>query len=98
MTVQSDPVGQHVLRYEGAENSAALLTPEAAELLRVALSVRGRSAIPARCPGGGACTLLVFGHDNGRNSLYFHASTATSALLEVKDTERLRDALDSLGQ
>ena len=96
VTVQPDPLGQHVLRYEGNDSSAALLTPEVVELLTVALSVRGRSAIPARCPGGGACTLLVIGHENRRTSLYFHASTATSAVLDVADTEKLRTALESL--
>ncbi|MGH3903770.1 MAG: hypothetical protein ACRDTE_06220 [Pseudonocardiaceae bacterium] len=97
MTVQPDPLGSHVLRYEGSESSAALLTPEVVELLVVALSVRGRSAIRARCPGGGACTLLVIGHENGRSSVYFHASTATSAVLDAKDVEKLRAALASLG-
>lgn len=97
VTVQPHPLGKHVLRYEGSESAAAALTPEVVELLTVALSVRGRSAIPAQCPAGGACTLVVIGHENGRTSLYFHASTATSAVLDAKGTEKLRSALDSLG-
>lgn len=51
VTVQPDPLGRHELHYEGSESTAALLTPEVVELLTVALSVRGRSAIPARCAG-----------------------------------------------
>jgi len=97
VTVQPDPLGNHVLRYEGSESTAASLTPEVIELLTVALSVRGRSAIRAQCPGGGACTLLVIGHKNSQASLYFHASTATSAVLDAKGTEKLRTALESLG-
>ena len=96
VTVQPHPLGKHVLRYQGSESTAAALTPEVVELLTVALSVRGRSAIPAQCPSGGACTLVVIGHENGRTSLYFHASTATSAVLDTKGTEKLRTALDSL--
>lgn len=96
VTVQPDPLGKHVLRYEGSESAAALLTPEVVERLTVALSVRGRSAIPARCPSGGACTLVVIGHANDRASLYFHASIATSAVLDAKGTEKLRAALESL--
>lgn len=97
VTVQPDPLGNHVLRYAGSESSTALLTPDVVELLVVALSVRGRSAIRARCPGEGACTLLVIGQENGQTRLYFHASTATSAVLEPRDTEKLRAALESLG-
>lgn len=97
VTVQPDLLGKNVLRYEGSENTAAMLTPEVIELLTVALSVRGRSAIPARCPSAGACTLLVFGYENGRTSLYFHASTATSAVFDAKGTQKLRAALESLG-
>lgn len=96
VTVQPDPLGKPVLRYEGSESTAALLTPEVIELLMVALSVRGRSAIPARCPGGGACTLVVIGHHDGRASVYFHASTRTSAILDAKGTEKLRAALEAL--
>ncbi|HEU0087416.1 MAG TPA: hypothetical protein VFQ77_07175 [Pseudonocardiaceae bacterium] len=96
VTVAPDPLGKHALRYEGSENTAALLTPEVVELLVVALSVRGRSTIPARCPSGGACTLVVIGHENGRTSLYFHGSTATSAVLDAKGTAKLRTALESL--
>lgn len=97
VTVQVHPLGKHVLRYEGGEDTAALLTPEVVALLMVALSVHGRSAIPAQCTAGGACTLLVIGHEDGRTSLYFHASTATSAVLDAKGTEKLRAALESFG-
>lgn len=66
VTVQRDPLGLDLLRYEGSETTAAELTPEVVELLTVALSVRGRSAISAQSPQGGACTLLVIGHQDGR--------------------------------
>ncbi len=62
VTVQRDPLGRHLLRYDGSETAVAELTPEVVELLTVALSLHGRSAVPARCPAGGACTLLVIGH------------------------------------
>lgn len=38
VTVQRDPLGQHLLRYEGGESAVAELTPEVIELLTVALS------------------------------------------------------------
>lgn len=96
VTVQRDPLGKHVLRYEGGETVVAALTPEVVELLAVALSLRGRSAVPARCVVGGACTLLVIGHRDGRTSLYFHAAPATSAVLDATGAKKLRAALESL--
>jgi hypothetical protein len=54
--VQRDPLGQHLLRYEAGENAVAELTPEVVELLTVALSRRGRSAIAARTPSGAPAT------------------------------------------
>ncbi|MGH4024092.1 MAG: hypothetical protein ACRDRV_05855 [Pseudonocardiaceae bacterium] len=39
----------------------------------------------------------MFEHENGQTSLYFHASTATSAVLDAKGTQKLRAALESLG-
>lgn len=96
VTVQRDPLGLDLLRYEGSETTAAELTPEVVELLTVALSVRGRSAISAQSPQGGACTLLVIGHQDGRTRLYFHACTATSAVLDTTARDRLRAALESL--
>lgn len=96
VTVQRDPRGKHVLRYEGGETVVAALTPEVIEMLTVALSLRGRTAVPARCSVGGACTLLVMGHRDGRSSLYFHAAPATSAVLDATGAERLRTALESL--
>lgn len=97
VTVQRDPLGQHLLRYEGGENAVAELTPEVIELLTIALSRRGRSAIPARTPNAGACNLVVIGHDDGRTNLYFHACTATGAVLDAAGTDKLRTAIDSLG-
>lgn len=96
VTVQRDPLGEHLLRYEGGETAVAELSPEVIELLVVALSLRGRSAIAARSPHGGACTLVVIGHQDGRTSLYFHACTATGAVLETTATGKLRAALESL--
>lgn len=97
VSVQRDPLGEHLLRYEGGETAVAELTPEVVELLVVALSPRGRSAIPARRPHGGACTLVVIGHQDGRTSLYFHACTATGAVLDSTGTAKLRAAVESLG-
>jgi hypothetical protein len=94
---RTDEYRPHGGRGEGSETTAAELTPEVIELLTVALSVRGRSAIPARCRLGGACTLLVIGHQDGRTRLYFHASTATSAVLNTAARDKLRAALESLG-
>ena len=96
VTVQRDPVGKHLLRYEGAETVVAILTPEVIELLTVGLSLRGRSTIPARSAAGGACTLLVMGHRDGRTTLYFHAAPATSVVLEATGAKKLRTALESL--
>ncbi|MGH3903493.1 MAG: hypothetical protein ACRDTE_04790 [Pseudonocardiaceae bacterium] len=96
VTVQRDPLGKHVLRYEGGETVVAALTPEVVELLAVALSLRGRSAVPARCAVGGACTLLVIGHRDGRTTLYFHAAPATSVVLDAAAAKKLRAALESL--
>ncbi|MGH3795302.1 MAG: hypothetical protein ACRDSP_10465 [Pseudonocardiaceae bacterium] len=96
VTVQRDPLGKHLLRYEGSETVVAALTPEVIELLTVALSLRGRSAVPARCSVGGACTLLVMGHRDGRSSLYFHAAPATCAVLDAAGATKLRAALESL--
>lgn len=96
VTVQWDPLGEHLLHYEGSETAVAELTPEVIEPLTSALSRRGRSVVMARSPGGGACTLLVIGHQQGRATLYFHACTATSAVLDAKGTEKLRAALASL--
>lgn len=96
VTVQRDPLDKHLLRYEGGQTAIAELTPEVVELLTVALSLRGRSAIPARSPVGGACTLLVIGHEQRGTSLYFHASTATCAVLEPAGAKKLREALESL--
>ncbi len=96
VTVQRDPLGKHLLRYDGSETAVAELTPEVVELLTVALSLYGRSAVPARCPAGGACTLLVIGRQHGRTSLHFHAATATSAELDAEGTQKLRAALESL--
>lgn len=95
VTVQWDPLGRHLLHYKGSETVVAELTPEVIEPLTSALSRRGRSVVVARSPGGGACTLLVIGQQ-GRTTLYFHASTATSAVLDAKGTEKLRAALASL--
>ncbi|HEY3894073.1 MAG TPA: hypothetical protein VGL88_01760 [Pseudonocardiaceae bacterium] len=97
VTVQRDPLGEHLLRYEGGETAVAELTPEVVELLVVALSLRGRSAIPARSPRGGACTLLVIGHADSRTSLYFHACTETGAQLDSSGKAALRAALEALG-
>lgn len=97
VTVQRHPLGKHLLRYEGGEVIVAALTPEVVELLTVALSLRGRTAVPASCSVGGACTLLVMGHRDGRTSLYFHASPATSAVLDATGVKKLRAALESLG-
>lgn len=94
--VQRDPLGKHLLRYEGSESAAALLTSDVIEQLTVALSRRGRSVVMASSPIGGACTLLVIGHQQGGATLYFHASSATSAVLDAGRTERLRAALQSL--
>ena len=96
VTVQRHPLGKHLLRYQGAETVAAILTPEVIELLTVALSVRGRSTVPARSAAGGACTLLVMGHRDGRTTLYFHAAPATSVLLDATGAKKLRTALESL--
>jgi len=97
LTVQRDPRGQHLLYYEGSESAAAILTPEIAELLTAVLSRRDRSVVMTRMPGGGACTLLVIGHQPARATLYFHASTVTSAVLDAAGIEKLRAALGSLG-
>lgn len=97
VTVQRDPLGQHLLRYEGGENAVAELTPEVIALLAVALSRRGRSAIPARTPSGGACNLVVIGHQDGRTSVYFHACIATGAVLDPAGADKLRTAVGSLG-
>ena len=97
VTVQRDPLGEHLLRYEGGETAVAELTPEVVELLVVALSLRGRSAIPARSPHGGACAMVVIGHQDGRTSLYFHACTATGAVLDSSGKDKLRAALEALG-
>ena len=96
VTVQRDPLGKHTLRYEGGETVVAALTPEVVELLTVALSLRGRSTVPARCAVGGACTLLLMGHRDGRTTLYFHAAPATSAVLDAASTKKLRAALEAL--
>jgi len=96
VTVQPDPLGKHLLRYEGTETVTAILTPEVIELLTVALSLRGRSTVPARSAVGGACTLLVMGNRDGRTTLYFHAAPATSASLEATGAKKLRAALESL--
>jgi hypothetical protein len=96
VTVQRDPRGRHLLRYEGSETVVAALTPEVVELLAVALSLRGRSPVQARSMAGGACTVLVVGHRDGRSSLYFHATTATSALLDTAGTKKLQAALEAL--
>lgn len=96
VTVQRDPLGKHLLYYKGRESAAALLTPEVIELLTAALSRRGRSVVVTSMPAGSACTLLVIGHQPTRVTLYFHASSATSAVLDSAGTEKLRAALDSL--
>ncbi len=96
VTVERDPLGTHLLRYDGSETVVAVLTPEVVELLTVALSLRGRSPVQARCPAGGACTLLVIAQRHGRTSLYFHAATATGAVLDTEATKKLRAALESL--
>lgn len=96
VTVQRDPLGKHLLHYDGSETATVELTPEIVELLTVALSLRGRSAIPARCPVGGACTLVVIGYEQGGTRLYFHACTATGAVLQPADAEKLREALELL--
>ncbi|MGH3985153.1 MAG: hypothetical protein ACRDST_21300 [Pseudonocardiaceae bacterium] len=88
VTVQRDPFGQDLLRYEGSETTVTELTPEVIELLGIALSVRGRSAIPARTPHGGACNLVVIGQQDGRIRLYFHACTATSAATTAQARSR----------
>lgn len=98
VTVQRDPLGKHLLRYDGAEPVVAVLTPEVVESLRVALALRGRSAVTARCSVGGACTLLVMGHRDGRATLYFHAVPATSAVLDPAGVQRLQAALESLSR
>jgi hypothetical protein len=84
-----------LLRYDGSESAVAELTPEVIERLFVALSVRGRTAIPARCPGGGPCTLLTIGHRGGTR-LYFHAATAFGAVLDRDAVDRLRAGVERL--
>lgn len=95
VTVERDPLGTHLLRYDGSETVVSVLTPEVVELLTIALSLRGRSPVPARCPAGGACTLLVIAR-HGRTRLYFHAATATGAVLDAAGTEKLQAALKPL--
>lgn len=97
VTVQRDPLGLDLLRYAGSETTAAELTPEVVELLIIALSVRGRAAIPAQTPQGNACTLVVIGHQDSRARLYFHGCTATSAVLDTTARDKLLTALESMG-
>lgn len=96
VTVQRDPLGKHLLRYQGAEPVVAALTPEVIESLTAALSLRGRAVVAARCAAGGACTLLVMGHRSGGATLYFHAVPATSAVLDAAQLTQLRAALEAL--
>lgn len=96
VTVQREPLGTHLLRYEGTESVVAVLTPEVIESLSVALSLRARSAVTTRCAVGGACTLLVMGRRDGGSTLYFHAVPATSAVLDAAAVTTLRAALESL--
>lgn len=96
-TVVVERVGSSagLLRYDGGESAVAELTPEVIERLFVALSARGRTAIPARCPGGGACTLLTIGQRDGTR-VYFHAATAFGAVLGHDAVDRLRAGVERL--
>lgn len=96
VTVQREPLGRHLLRYEGTESVVAVLTPEVIEPLTAALSLRARSAVTSRCLTGGACTLLVMGRRDGGAIVYFHAVPATSAVLDAAAVRTLRAALESL--
>lgn len=95
VTVERNLLGDHVLRYDGSETAAAVLSPEVVELLTTALSVLGRSVITARCPSGAACTLLLIAQSQ-RVGLYFHAATTFCAALDRAAANRLRDALERL--
>ncbi|MQA13791.1 MAG: hypothetical protein GEV09_06330 [Pseudonocardiaceae bacterium] len=89
--------GTDRLRYDGTESAVAELTPDVIERLFVALSVSGRTAIPTRCSGGGACTLLIIGQRDGTR-VYFHAATAFGAVLDRDAVDDLRTAVERLLQ
>lgn len=93
--VEPDPLGVHLLRYDGRESAVAVLGAEVIEGLVIALSVTGRTVVPARCPAGGACTLLAIGQRD-RVRLYFHAAAAFCAVLDRAAAERLRTSLEQL--
>jgi hypothetical protein len=95
VAVERGQLGGHVLRYDGSESAVAALSPDVVELLPIALSVTGRTAVSARCPSGGACTLLVITEQN-RARLYFHAAATFCAVLDRGAADRLRAALDAL--
>ncbi|MQA15199.1 MAG: hypothetical protein GEV09_13825 [Pseudonocardiaceae bacterium] len=84
-----------MLRYDGSESVVARLSPEVVELLPIALSVTGRTVVSARCPRGGACTLLLIGQPD-RIRLYFHAASMFCAVLDRAAVDRLRAAVESL--
>lgn len=95
VTVVRDPLGAHLLQYDGSESAVAILSPEVIEGLRVALSTTGRTVVPARRPGGGACTLLALGQRD-RVRLYFHAASAFCAVLGRADADRLCVAVEEV--
>lgn len=95
VAVERGGLGGHVLRYDGSERAAAALSPDVVTLLPIALSLTGRTAVSARCPSGGACTLLVIG-EAGRARLYFHAAPMFCAVLDRAAVDRLCAALDAL--
>lgn len=96
-TLAVERVGSNfgLLRYDGSGSAVAELTSEVIERLFVALSVRGRTAIPARCPGGGACTLLIIGQRGGTR-VYLHAAIAFGAVLDRDTVDQLRAGLEQL--
>ncbi len=95
ITVEPDPLGAHLLRYDGNESVVAVLGAEVIEGLVIALSVTGRTVMPARCPAGGACTLLAIGQRD-RVRLYFHAAAGFCAVLDRAAADRLRTTLEQL--
>lgn len=95
VVVERGGLGGHVLRYGGSESAVATLSPDVVELLPIALSITGRTVVSARCPGGGACTLLVIAERNCAR-LYFHAAAMFCAVLDRAAADRLRAALDAL--
>lgn len=95
VSVERGRLGDHLLRYNGSESVVAALRPDVVELLLVAFSVTGRTAVHARCPGGGACTLLLIAQPD-RIRLYFHAAVSFGVVLDRGAADRLYVALDGL--